>query len=189
MAGKNTSVFGIYPTQGALESAVDRLRAAGFRGTDISVLFPENIGTKDFAHEKGTKAPEGASTGAGAGMLAGGALGWLVGIGTLAIPGLGPFIAAGPIMAALAGAGVGGAVGGLTGALVGMGIPEYEAKRYEGRVVKGGMLLSVHSDNSEWTDKAKAILEETGAEDIASASESKGDVQNADKPMLRGAAS
>ena len=188
MAGKNTSVFGIYPTQGALESAVDRLQAAGFRGTDISVLFPENIGTKDFAHEKGTKAPEGATTGAGAGAVAGGALGWLVGIGALAIPGLGPFIAAGPIMAALAGAGVGGAVGGLTGALVGMGIPEYEAKRYEGRVVKGGMLLSVHSDNSEWTDKAKAILEETGAEDIASASESKGDVQNADKPMLRGAA-
>jgi Protein of unknown function (DUF3341) len=189
MAGKNTSVFGIYPTQGALESAVDRLQAAGFRGTDISVLFPENIGTKDFAHEKGTKAPEGASAGAGAGAVAGGALGWLVGIGALAIPGLGPFIAAGPIMAALAGAGVGGAVGGLTGALVGMGIPEYEAKRYEGRVVKGGMLLSVHSDNSEWADKAKAILEETGAEDIASASESKGDVQNADKPMLRGAAS
>ena len=188
MAGKNTSVFGIYPTQVALEAGIERLQAAGFRGTDISVLFPENIGTKDFAHEKGTKAPEGASTGAGAGAVAGGALGWLVGIGALAIPGLGPFIAAGPIMAALAGAGVGGAVGGVTGALVGMGIPEYEAKRYEGRVVNGGMLVSVHSDNSEWTDKAKAILEETGAEDIASAGETRGDTQNADKPMLRGAA-
>jgi len=183
--GKNTAVFGIYPNQTALEVGVERLKVEGFRGTDISVLFPENIGTKDFAHEKGTKAPEGASTGAGTGAVVGGTLGWLVGIGALAIPGLGPFIAAGPIMAALAGAGVGGAVGGLTGALVGMGIPEYEAKRYEGRVVKGGILLSVHSDNSEWTSKARTILEETGAEDIASAGEVKGDVQNADKPMLR----
>ena len=152
------------------------------------VLFPENTGTKDFAHEKGTKAPEGATAGAGTGAVVGGALGWLVGIGALAIPGLGPFIAAGPIMAALAGAGVGGTVGGLTGALVGMGLPEYEAKRYEGRVVNGGILLSVHSDNSEWTAKAKRILEETDAEDIASAGESHGDVQNADKPMLRGTA-
>jgi hypothetical protein len=184
---KNVAVFGIYPTQGALEGALDQLQAAGFRGTDVSVLFPENIGTKDFAHEKATKAPEGASTGAGAGAVAGGALGWLVGIGALAIPGLGPFIAAGPIMAALAGAGVGGALGGVTGALVGMGIPEYEAKRYEGRVLNGGFLLSVHADNSEWVEKAKRILEATGADDIASAGEVKGDVQNTDKPMFRGA--
>jgi len=185
MAGKNTAVFGIYPTQAAVERAVEELRVAGFRGTDISVLFPENVGTKDFAHEKGTKAPEGATTGASTGALAGGALGWLAGIGALAIPGLGPFIAAGPIMAALAGAGVGGAVGGLTGALVGMGIPEYEAKRYEGRVTKGGILLSVHSDNSDWTKRAKEILERTGAEDIASAGETKGDTANTDRPMPR----
>jgi hypothetical protein len=137
------------------------LNAAGFKNTDISVLFPENEGSKDFAHEKDTKAPEGATAGAGTGALLGGGLGWLVGIGALAIPGLGPFIAAGLIMAALAGAGVGGAVGGLTGALIGMGIPEYVAKRYEGRVKDGGILLSVHSDDAQWTKKAKEILEET----------------------------
>ena len=183
--GKNTAVFGIYPTYGAVDGAVEALRNSGFRSTDISVLFPENVGTKDFAMEKGTKAPEGATTGAGTGAVVGGALGWLAGIGALAIPGLGPFIAAGPIMAALAGAGVGGAVGGITGALVGMGIPEYEAKRYEGRVKKGGILLSVHSDNSDWTTRAKKILEHTGAEDISSTGETKGDVQNADRPMPR----
>src|SRR5262245_18068406 len=133
MAGKNTAVFGIYRTRAGVERAVDELRSTGFRNTDISVLFPENVGTKDFAHEKHTKAPEGAATGAGTGAVVGGTLGWLAGIGALAIPGLGPFIAAGPIMAALAGVGVGGAIGGITGALVGMGIPEYEAKRYEGR--------------------------------------------------------
>jgi hypothetical protein len=185
MAGKNTAVFGIYPSSTSVERAVDTLREAGFRSTDISVLFPENLGTKDFAHEKGTKAPEGATAGAGTGAVIGGTLGWLTGIGALAIPGLGPFIAAGPIMAALAGVGVGGAVGGMTGALVGMGIPEYEAKRYEGRVTKGGILLSVHSDNSEWTHRAKAILEQTGAEDVSSTGETKGDVQNSDRPMPR----
>jgi hypothetical protein len=149
------------------------------------VLFPENVGTKDFAHEKGTKAPEGATAGAGTGAVIGGSLGWLAGIGALAIPGLGPFIAAGPLMAALAGVGVGGAVGGVTGALIGMGIPEYEAKRYEGRVKRGGILLSVHSDDSNWTKRAKDILERTGAEDIASTGETKGDIQNSDRPMLR----
>jgi Alternative complex III, ActD subunit/Heat induced stress protein YflT domain len=181
----NTSVFGIYSSYRSAEHAVDALREAGFRSTDISVLFPENVGTKDFAHEKGTKAPEGATTGAGTGAVIGGTLGWLTGIGALAIPGLGPFIAAGPIMAALAGIGVGGAVGGVAGALIGMGIPEYEAKRYEGRITKGGILLSVHSDNSDWTKRAKTILEQTGAEDISSAGEKKGDVQNTDKPMAR----
>jgi heat induced stress protein YflT/ActD protein len=185
MAGKNTAVFGIYSSYDAVERAVDALKSAGFRNTDISVLFPENVGTKDFAHAKGTKAPEGATTGAASGAVVGGALGWLAGIGALAIPGLGPFIAAGPIMAALAGVGVGGAVGGVTGALVGMGIPEYEAKRYEGRLKKGGILLSVHSDNSDWTKRAKEILERTGAEDVASTGETKGDIQNTDKPMLR----
>jgi Protein of unknown function (DUF3341) len=182
MAGKNTAVFGIYPNRTVVDNAVDSLKAAGFKNTDISVLFPENEGTKDFAHEKDTKAPEGATAGASTGALLGGGLGWLVGIGALAIPGLGPFIAAGPIMAALAGAGVGGAVGGLTGALIGMGIPEYVAKRYEGRVKDGGILLSVHSDDSQWTKKAKEILERTGAQDVSSsgeASSEKGDKDRA----------
>src|SRR6202048_48192 len=134
----NKAVFGLYVTRGQVENAIDELRANGFRHTDLSVLFPENVGTKDFAHEKGTKAPEGAATGATSGAVIGGALGWLVGIGALAIPGLGPFIAAGPIMAALSGVGIGGTVGGITGALIGMGIPEYEAKRYEGRLEQGG---------------------------------------------------
>jgi Protein of unknown function (DUF3341) len=185
MAGKNTAVFGIYPEYASVENGVDALKAAGFRNTDISVLFPENVGTKDFAHEKGTKAPEGAATGAGTGAVIGGGLGWLAGIGALAIPGLGPFIAAGPIMAALAGVGVGGAVGGITGALIGMGIPEYEAKRYEGRIKEGGILLSVHSDNSEWTKRAKEILEHTGAQDISSTGEASADFSKTDKPMMR----
>src|ERR1700736_809630 len=185
MAGKKTAVFGIYWGQTGVENAVDALKAAGFRNTDISVLFPENVGTKDLAVDKGTKAPEGAATGAGSGVVIGGTLGWLAGIGTLAIPGLGPFIAAGPIMAALAGAGVGGAVGGLTGGLIGAGIPEYEAKRYEGRVKKGGILLSVHSDDSKWTKRAKEILERTGAEDVASTGEAKADFAKTDRPMAR----
>ena len=185
MAGKNTAVFGIYPSYTSVEAGVDALKTAGFRNTDISVLFPENVGSKDFAHEKGTKAPEGATTGAGTGAIVGGALGWLAGIGALAIPGIGPFIAAGPIMAALAGVGVGGAVGGITGALIGMGIPEYEAKRYEGRVKNGGSLLSVHSDNSDWTKRAKEILERTGAQDISSTGEASADFSKSDKPMPR----
>ena len=171
MADKNTAVFGIYPNQTSVETGVSALRTAGFSNNDISVLFPSTDSTKEFAHEKSTKAPEGASTGAGTGALLGGGLGWLVGIGALAIPGLGPFIAAGPIMAALAGAGVGGAVGGLTGALIGMGIPEYEAKRYEGRVKDGGLLLSVHSATAEEIKRAKVILEQTGAQDISSTGE------------------
>jgi Protein of unknown function (DUF3341) len=185
MAGKNTAVYGIYSTRNGVEVAVDSLRAEGFRNTDISILFPENEGTKDFAHVKATKGPEGAVAGASTGALVGGALGWLVGIGSLAIPGVGPFIAAGPIVAALAGLGVGGAVGGLAGGLVGMGIPEYEAKRYEGRIRKGGILLSVHSDNSDWTKKAKHILEETGAEDISSSGEASADFAKSDKPYAR----
>src|ERR1700674_1373080 len=183
MASKNIAVFGIYPSQASVESGVDALKAAGFSNNDISALFPQNAGTKDFAHEKSTKAPEGASTGAGAGALLGGGLGWLVGIGALAIPGLGPFIAAGPIMAALAGAGVGGAVGGLTGALIGMGIPESEAKRYEGRVKDGGILLSVHSDDSEWTKTAKEVFQRTGAQDISSTGEAT--AEKGDKARVR----
>jgi hypothetical protein len=185
MAGKNTAAFGIFSDRTRVEAAVDQLKRQGYRNTDISVLFPENVGTKDFAHEKNTKAPEGATTGAGTGLVLGGALGWLVGIGALAIPGLGPFIAAGPIMAALAGAGVGGTVGGLVGALVGMGIPEYEAKRYEGRVKAGGILLSVHCDDSAWTKKAKEILENAGGEDVSSTGESDADFSKSDRPMLR----
>src|ERR1700723_326959 len=185
MAGKNTAVFGIYPQYASVENGVDQLQAAGFRNTDISVLFPENEGTKDFAHKKETKAPEGATTGATTGAVIGGGLGWLAGIGALGIPGLGPFIAAGPIMAALAGVGEGGAVGGITGALIGMGIPEYEAKRYEGRVKDGGILLSVHSDNSEWTKRAKEILERTGAQDISSSGEASADFSKSDRPMRR----
>jgi hypothetical protein len=185
---KNTAVFGIYPTYAAVESGVTALRTAGFRNTDISVLFPENAGTKDFAHEKGTKAPEGAATGAGTGAVVGGALGWLAGIGALAIPGLGPFIAAGPIMGALAGVGVGGTVGGIAGALIGMGIPEYEAKRFEGRIKQGGILLSVHCDSSEWTKRAKEILEQTGAQDISSTGEASADFAKSDRPMPRSVA-
>src|SRR4051812_23280474 len=161
------------------------MRMAGFRNTDISVLFPENEGSKEFAVKKDTKAPEGTATGATSGAVLGGALGWLAGIGALAIPGLGPFIAAGPIMAALAGAGVGGTVGGIVGALVGLGIPEYEAKRYEGRIKSGGILLSVHCDDSSWTKKAKTILEETGAEDVSSTGESAADFSKSDRPMPR----
>jgi hypothetical protein len=185
MAGKNTAVFGIYSDRPGVEGAVDTLRQEGFRSTDISVLFPENKGTKDFALEKSTKAPEGTATGAGTGAVIGGTLGWLAGIGALAIPGVGPLIAAGPIVAALTGVGVGGAIGGITGALIGLGIPEFEAKRYEGRIKQGGILLSVHSDDSQWTKKAKDILEHTGADDVSSTGEAKADFSKTDKPMPR----
>jgi hypothetical protein len=171
MTSKNRAVFGIYATPGTAEAAVDHLIAKGFTNAAISVLLPDDESTRAFAHEKSTKAPEGTTTGAATGGVVGGTLGLLAGIGALAIPGVGPLIAAGPIMATLAGLGVGGAVGGLVGALVGMGIPEYEAKRYEGAVKEGGTLLSVHCDTSEQVDIAKASLKETGAKDIASTSE------------------
>ncbi len=138
-------------TQQAAE-VVDRLKLAGFSNSDISVLMSDTGGTKDFAIDNQTKAPEGAATGAGTGAVLGGALGWLAGIGALAIPGVGPLIAAGPIMAALSGAAIGGALGGITGTLVGLGIPEYEAKRYEGKIKSGSALISVHSDNAQQTD-------------------------------------
>jgi hypothetical protein len=185
MAGKNTAVFGLYKDEALLNDGVDALRAEGYRNTDISVLFPDNSGTKDFAHEKNTKTPEGTAAGAASGLAIGGTLGWLAGIGALAIPGIGPFIAAGPIVAALAGAGAGGALGGLVGALVGMGIPEYEAKRYEGRIRSGGILMSVHCDNSEWVGRAKEILRETGAEDIGSAGLAAADFAKSDKHLPR----
>jgi hypothetical protein len=161
------AVFCIARSEAQAINIVERLKAAGFSSNDISVLFPDKAGTKDFAHEQHTKAPEGAAAGAGTGGLLGGALGWLVGIGALAIPGLGPFIAAGPIMAALSGAAAGAALGGLTGALIGMGIPEYEAKRYEGKVKEGNVLISVHADDSTERNRAKTIFEEAGAEDIS----------------------
>ena len=181
----NTSVFGIYQNRAAVESAVTDLREAGFRATDISVLLPQNLGNKDMGTEANTKAPEGVATGAASGAVVGGVLGWLAGIGALAIPGIGPFIAAGPIMGMLAGAGAAGAAGGLVGGLVGLGLPEYEAKRYQGRIKEGGILLSVHSDDSEWTDRAKKILELTGADDISSSSEAKADYAVTDRPVLR----
>jgi hypothetical protein len=171
MSNKNIAVFGIYATPGTAEAAVDHLISRGFANYDISVLLPDDESTRAFAHEKSTKAPEGTATGATAGGIVGGTLGLLAGIGMLAIPGVGPLIAAGPIVAALAGVGAGGAVGGIVGALVGMGIPEYEAKRYEGAVKGGGTLLSVHCNTSEEVDLAKTALRDTGAKDIASTSE------------------
>ena len=187
MSGNKTAVFAIFHGRDGVENAVYRLKSAAFSNTDISVLFPDSVGTKDFAHEKATKAPEGATTGGAAGAVLGGTLGWLVGIGSLAIPGVGPFIAAGPIMAALAGAGVGGALGGLTGALVGMGIPEYEAKRYEGLVKDGGILVSVHCDDSDLVKRAKEIFTAAGGEGIASAGESSNIVKGteSDKPLAK----
>jgi hypothetical protein len=186
MAGKNTAVFGIYSNVGQAERAVDVLVQSGFPSNDISVLLPDVRGTKDFAHEKQTKAPEGTATGGVAGGVVGGTLGLLAGIGALAIPGFGPFIAAGPIMATLAGVGAGGVVGGFIGALVGMGIPEYEAKRYEGRLKQGGVLLSVHCDTSDEISRAKELMKGTGAEDIASAGESSSNVERPEKTRTSG---
>lgn len=153
------------------ERIVDRLKVAGFSNNDISVIMADKTGTRDFAHEHNTKSPEGAAAGAGTGAVLGGALGWLAGIGSLAVPGVGPLIAAGPIMAALSGAAIGGSVGGLTGALIGMGIPEFEAKQYEGKVKGGNALISVHSEDSPETERAKKIFETEGATDITSREE------------------
>ena len=161
------SVFGVMPSEASAARAADELRAAGFASDDISALFPDKRGSKDFAHEQNTKAPEGAATGAGVGGVLGGGLGWLVGIGALAVPGVGPLIAAGPIMAALSGAAVGALVGGLIGALIGFGIPELEAKRYEGKVKDGNILVSVHTDSSAEIDSAKEILRKAGAGGIS----------------------
>ena len=163
MAGKNTSVFGIYGTREDAEEGVGALVQNGFRHTDISVLLPE-----------------GAATGTGSGTVVGGTMGLLAGIGALAIPGLGPFIAAGPIMGALAGIGYGPAGGGIVGALIGMGIPEYEAKRYEGKIREGGALVSAHCDSSDWVKRAKEVLERTGARDISSTGEVSGDYAASD---------
>jgi hypothetical protein len=171
MSSKNTAVFGIYATPSTAEAAVDHLLSVGFSNSAISVLLPDNESTRAFAHQKNTKAPEGTTTGVAAGGVIGGTLGLLAGIGALAIPGVGPLIAAGPIMGALAGLGVGGTVGGIVGALVGMGIPEYEAKRYEGAVKDGGTLLSIHCDTSDEISRAKDALKNTGAHDVSSSGE------------------
>lgn len=185
MEGKKTAVFGIYSSLASADNATDALVRAGFPASDISALLPDNLGTKEIGTQKATKAPEGAATGAGSGAVLGGALGLLAGIGAIAIPGVGPFIAAGPIMAALAGVGVGGAVGGITGALIGLGIPEYEAKRYEGRIQKGGILLSVHCDTSDEIKRAKEIMKNTGAEDISSTGESSSDYPASERKVRR----
>lgn len=185
MAAKNKAVFGIYVSQLDAENAVHGLKLAGFRSTDISILFPDNAGTKDLAMERNTKAPEGTAAGAGGGAVVGGILGWLAGLGLLAIPGLGMFVAAGPIMAMLSGIGVGGVLGGITGALAGLGTPEYEAKRYEGRIRRGGILVSVHCDDREWVKSAREILVQTGAEDVSATSEAKADFASSDRPRSR----
>jgi hypothetical protein len=182
---RNISAFGVYPDQAAVSEAVEALKAAGFRQTDISILHPDNLGSKDFAHEKHTKAPEGAITGGGSGAVIGAAAGWLLGAGALLVPGLESVAAAGPVMGTLSGMGAGVALGGLAGAVAGATIPEYEAKRYEGRVKKGGMLLSVHCDNSEWAQTAKTVLKRSGAKQIATAREAKADFARTAKPMPR----
>jgi hypothetical protein len=181
----NISVYGLFDSRANLEDGLAWIRAKGFRPEDVSVLLPENTGTKDLGVERSTKYPEGTATGGVAGAVTGGVIGWLAGIGAVAIPGAGPFIAAGPIMAALAGIGAGAAVGGIAGGLIGLGMPEYEALRYEGRVKAGGILVSIHCDNSDWASRAKKILESTGAENISSSGEAKADYSITGKPMPR----
>jgi hypothetical protein len=173
---KDIATFAVFPDRTAFDTAIDALRMAGFRPTDISAVLPDrDVTNKDLAHEVHTKAPEGIATGAGAGAAVGGVLGWLVGIGAIAIPGVGPLLAAGPIVAALAGAGAAGAAGGLVGGLVGAGMPEIEAKRYAGRLRDGGYLLSVHCDDREWAAKAREVLTTAGGQDVVSTSESRAD--------------
>lgn len=185
MTARNISAYGIYGDGQAVTSAVQALKDAGFRSTDISILYPDGLGSQDFAHERHTKAPEGAVTGGGSGAVIGAALGWLVGAGSLALPGFEAMAAAGPAMGMLGGMGLGVTVGGLSGAIAGAGVPEYEAKRYAGQVRKGSILVSVHCDNPEWAKQAKAMLKKTGARDISTASESKADFARSEKPMPR----
>jgi hypothetical protein len=169
----NKAVFCIAGTEEQAINIANMLKAEGFSNNDIAVLFPDRSGTRDFAHEHHTKAPEGATTGAVAGGVIAGALGWLAGIGSLAIPGVGPLIAAGPILAALTGAAAGGAVGGLAGGLIGLGIPEYEAKRYEGAIRNGNVLISVHTEDARERDRAKKIFERANAKNISSTAEAR----------------
>ena len=168
-----SSVFGIVKTRSQAEQIVQNLQTAGFATSEISVLLPDKEGKHDIGHVKATKAPEGATTGAATGGLTGGVLGLLAGIGALAIPGVGPFIAAGPIMAALSGAALGATTGGVVGGLIGMGIPEIEAKRYEGKLKSGNYLIAVHVHDGKEKDRAKEIFKNGGAEDISTSSMSK----------------
>lgn len=185
MAARNISAFAIYPDQATVTDAIDALKAAGFRETDISALYPDNLGSKDFAHEKHSKAPEGAVAGGSSAGVLGAALGWLAGAGALFVPGMETVAAAGPVMGMLGGMGVGVTLGGIAGAIAGAGIPEYEAKRYEGRVRKGGVLLSVHCDNPEWAKTARAVLKRTGGTHISTAGEAKADFARSEKPLPR----
>jgi len=178
------SVFCITTSRDQADRIVEQLKTANFSSNDISVLFPDKGTTRDFAHEKNTKAPEGAVAGASTGGVIGGTLGWIAGIGALAIPGVGPFIAAGPIMAALSGAAIGAAAGGITGGLIGLGIPELEAKRYEGKVKAGNILISVHTENSEEITKAKDIFSTAKAEDICITGEAATPKENKAAPRV-----
>lgn len=180
MAGKSTSVLALFASEAASTNAVSRLRDAGFHNTDVAILMQCTVGNKNFGHEKQTKSPEGVATGGTAGAIIGGTIGWLAGIGALAIPGAGPLIASGPIMAALAGLGTGAAVGGVAGGLVGAGISEYEAKRFEGMIRQGKVLLSVQCDDSTKVARAKDILQDSGAHDISSRSEASAKMERAE---------
>jgi hypothetical protein len=182
---RNTSVIGIYPDQTTVADAINVLHKAGYRATDISVLSSDNQGSKDFAHEKHTRAPAGAAAGAAVGAVIGAALAWFISTQPVAFPALGPLVAAGPVVAALAGAGAGGALGWIVGLLAGLSQSEYIARRYEGRIRRGGILLSVHCDSQEWTNRAKKTLKDTGARDISSASEAAADYGTTDKPTER----
>ena len=182
---KNTSVMGIYTDRTTVSDAISIMRKAGYRATDISVLASDNEGSKDFAHEKRTKGLEGAAIGAAAGSVIGLVSAWLVAIQTATIPALAPLVAAGPVVAALAGAGGGGALGWIVGLLAGMRISEYVAKRYAGRIRRGGILLSIHCDSQEWCERARKTLKDTGAREISSASEAAADYGTADKPTER----
>jgi len=185
MSRINTSTYGIYADQNSVSEAVNSLKAVGFRTTDISILFPENVGTKDFGHRKSTKAPEGAVAGGSLGAVLGSLLGWFAGLGSFAIHGLEPFAVAGPIMGMLSGLGMGMFLGAITGALGGATVPEYEAKRFAGRIRRGGILLSVHCDNSDWSKTAINTLKKSGAQDIGTSSEAKADFAVSEKPMRR----
>jgi hypothetical protein len=182
---RNTSVLGIYADRTTALDAINVLQKAGYRATDISVLSSENQGSKDFAHEKRTKALKGAAAGAAAGAVIGGVLAWWIALQTVTISVLGPLVAAGPVLAAMAGAGAAGALGWIVGLLAGIRLPEYVAKRYAGRVRRGGILLSVHCDSPEWCDRAKKTLRDTGARDVSSAAEAAADYGTTDKPTER----
>jgi hypothetical protein len=185
MSRTNTSTYGIYPDQSSISEAVNALKAVGFRTTDISILFPDNVGTKDFGHQKSSKAPEGAVAGGSAGAILGSMLGWFAGMGILAFHGLEPFAVAGPVMGMLSGLGLGMLFGAVTGALTGATIPEYEAKRFAGRIRRGGILLSVHCDNQDWAKTAMNTLKRSGAQDIGTSSEAKADFAVSERPMPR----